>query len=443
MPPNSPDGYAPLVVELSIQVGGPNGVTIPLPAHEYLQGIEVTLGANNAAWSAELSLFDQGSEALEDIIIAYGNSNNTVVRLRWAWDGPNGMIGAPTFVGQVMNYQLNVSIEGTGIGMELCEATLAPMFTDKKDRSWPAGTSITEIVRSIAAERGWTVNDVNSGVPTIQPSTSVTSDGLCMSGEDDAQFINAFLAPYALDGNGRGGYQLRQGVNGVVWFCNRYFVSGDLAAVYRFGRDAMGEVINFSPSDMSVFAALMTSGNVQYVSTLSDRGVFASTTTSYIKGVPGVDTTVIAHGGYRQNLGSASHGRVLMMERILEDSHARAASQYELMSTIAYDAELVVRGTHAIDVMDYVQVDYLKRDGTPHYLSGVFQVFAMKHSVTAAGWTTTMTIRRTGVNQVAGLTQIPASTTISPLVTTSTQQPGLVPSSFVDRSVQVPITVVP
>ena len=74
-----------------------------------------------------------------------------------------------------------------------------------------------------------------------------------------------------------------------------------------------------------------------------------------------------------------------------------------------------MHGTHRARVGHFINVDYTKTDGTPHYLSGNFQTFKVKHNVgVGVGWITEFELLRAGIESLPGTAPITASTTVTP-----------------------------
>lgn len=433
MPANTPDAYSPLVCRITfVPVDGPPK---SIPAHEYLQSIEVEQTAYGA-WVMHLTLFDQGGEGIEDFLLAYGAQNELVVQVQWGWDrggSDNGLASVPVWASTVMFTALRVTAQGTAITLTLMTKDLGILASARPTLSWAAGARFSDIFKQIASDQNWNTNASSpdgTAYDGVQTSANGIPDGLSMAGESPVGFINRYLCPYALDSQGRGGFRCFFDQPGAVHFCNHYYAPLTTSATYRFARDSMGEVISFEPRDLSLLAALMGSGNSQYTSASSEQGATADTATSFSRGAaPGATPTQIRDGGYRRDLGDGITSRIHHGERFPDLAEARLRSQYETISGITYEATMTVRGTHAVDLFDYISVEYLRRDGQRHYLSGTFHVLKVNHTVGLQGWSTSFYLRRTAANKAPGLEPVTPGITLSPQVSPGTQQTGKVPAN--------------
>jgi len=79
------------------------------------------------------------------------------------------------------------------------------------------------------------------------------------------------------------------------------------------------------------------------------------------------------------------------------ESASLASTIHAALREVNYEATLVVRGTHKVHVLDFIQFEYYQSAVTtvqPHYMSGIFQVLGMTHNVDEGGWTTTFKVFR-------------------------------------------------
>lgn len=416
MPSNPVDSHSNIIADLTLLVGG---VAYDIPAHEFVQSLEVDSAADGA-WLARLVLMD-AREELEDLLVAAGQKGKLL--FRWGWDGPGGIEALPLYTSSVFSYRPTFTPQGAQYELSLLPDLHIASILDRRVRGWPEGTELSSIVRAIAKARGYSTKD-DRGRETVQATKTLLPDALSQMGETDIKFMRDYVVPYAVDEQGRGGFQVFVDRGNALHFHNDYFVPTELAARYVAYRDVMGEVIEFSPDNAAIFASMVGAGSTVYQGADSDGGVRAEVLTDLYKGVPGVANTVLEDAGSRVDLGKKTHARVSFYERDPVLFAARVASQYAMMSRLAYTARLVVRGTHAVQAGDYVAVDYFRRNGTKHYLSGNFLVKKVLHHWSCSGWTTDFDLVRDGLSDVTGTVPTGAQQQIAVQETGRTQSTG-------------------
>ncbi len=411
------DSYAPMVAEIIFVSGGQ---PFSIKCHEFLEGIEMNQSAEGA-WTARISLWDQTGGDLEDLIVAAGQDNE--ILFRFGWDGPRGLSALPQFRGRISAYDPLYSAQGLQVTANIMPSTFAKTIIDRESLSWPKGVKASDVFRDLAEKRGW-VTTIKSGPgrgqSAIQETQSVL-DETSMAGETDTNFIHTFVLPYSSDDKGRAGFRFFIDKDQVYHFHNEHHIgTNEVVAHYQFARDAMGEVIEFEPSDMSFFTAILGGGNNLYDGVDSVGGTRTEVATDAYAGVPDQPSTVWRDGGYKTDLGSGLHGRISMTERSQELLKVRAANQYLMLSQFSYMARLKVKGTHDIDVLNVIIVDYLKRDGSRHYLSGTFLVKKITQSFGGGAWTTELELLRSGIPLVGNAVRQQADDQKVPFTTADT-----------------------
>ncbi len=398
---NTPDSYAPVIAEFLLLA---NGVASNIQWSEYLRSLVVSQ-STSGAWSATLVLFDPdtddrvGKARLEDLIVSAAAANRLL--MRFGHDYGQGVESLPQYAGRIAKYQPTFTPHGVEMTLDVVPDIALQALLDRQIRSWPGELhTVSDLVRQIAEARGWRIVD-DKRQPTIQDSP-VKLPETCQVGETDIRFIREQLVPYALDEKGRGGFVFFIDVDGSAHFHNAYFRPPRVAATYVFGRDSAGQVISFEPEDSSLFAVAMGGGNTVFEAQDTNGGTRTQVAASVIGGLTGVPNIAWRDGGFTTDLGKALHSRVAVFERDPELLKARAANQYAFYQNQKYPARLVVNGTHAVRPMDHIIVEYVRRDGRKHHLSGTFLVAAIDHRFDTGGWVTEMTLSRASIPEVAG-----------------------------------------
>lgn len=397
---NPGDSLANLVIDMAVIVGDR---VVDIPAAQYLQSIQFEL-STNGAWVGTVGLFDANDTGLEDLFMAAALQRKLVVR--FGWDDTGGVAALPQWVAGIMKFEPSFTAQGVGLTLHVLPDVTLRESLDRRMRSWPAGTDVDEVFLSIARDRAWLTTG-KDGRTTVQKSTTKLPETV-QSGETDLAFVNKYVAPYARDDQGRGGFRCYLDSDNAVHFHNTYFTTPEIAARYRFARSAMGDVVEFSPSDTSQMAAMMGAGNTQYEGIDSLGGVRVEVSANSRDGVPGVPTTVVRDATHTADLGAGLHSRRSLSERDPDLFAAAVATKYEEMRRVSYTAVLRVRGTHAVRPMDFVDVEYIRPDNRRHYLSGLFQVHSLRHSLDSSGWLTEFSLFRTGTPEADGQARVAA-----------------------------------
>ncbi len=381
------DSHAPLLIQILFETRG--GELIEIPSHEFLQSFEVRFSDESAVFGT-LSLFDFEGDYLESLFLAEGTSRR--VLLRWGWDDGRGITQQPQFVMSITKYTPTFMPEGVELQLDLTAVKAAEQVSDKKSRSWPAGKTATEIFLEIAAERKWTLVD-RFGRNTVE-----TSDGflpeISQGGESDMNFIRKVLLRKAVN-VGKRSFRFFLDKDEVVHFHSDTF-GPRVAVTYNFARDAMGDVISFAPTDESLFNRLQGSGNAVYVAVDSAEGTKTEIKTTDTGGLPDAEKVVHPDSAYITDHPGDRKARIAVTAITPEELSHKAAHQVDRLRTSEFSADLMVKGTHAPQALDYVTVNYYKHDGQIHYLSGTFLVKEIVHTVDSSSWQTAMTLLRAG-----------------------------------------------
>jgi hypothetical protein len=379
------------------------GVATPIPANQFLQNIDLEF-VTNGGWRGTVTLFDPQGDFLENLIIAAGLERDVTLAF-----GRGARVADDNreFVGRVAFYKPQFEPHGVTLQLDLVPRAIADAVLDRVLRGFPEGQRVSDLVEQIAVARGWLVRD------SIEPTVDVVKEPFSSNGESDFHFINAILRPHARNASGEGGYLFFVGPDDVVHFHTPNYTN-PVSHRFRFTRDGSGDVISFSPADTNIFASLMGGGNSVFGGLSSLDGASTSTTSSQTGGVDGQGSPVESDGGSRLDLGEGVHAYFDISTRDPEELKRLAQDRYDTFRRAAYQADLEVWGTHRVSPLDFVDVEYVKRDGRLHYLSGRFQVFKVAHSIDRGEWRTTYTCMRGSIQGVPGTQQVVASESHTP-----------------------------
>lgn len=382
-----PGSLRHIVMELEIDSGNR---TFQIPAQEFVQSFEIE-SSTKSAYSGSITLFDEG-DTLENLFIVSGL--NRRVRFRWNWSDL-GLANAPLFVGSILRYTPTFMPQGIQFVLEIVPSSLLSTVVDKRVRSFPAGTIISDIVRQIADERGWPTTDVR-GSPTIEATGLSIDQPFSTTDESDVAFINNQLRKQAVNAAGVGGYNFYFDTFGAVHFHTKSFLPTKLKR-YLFGRDSGGEVISFTPTDTSLLAMTAGGGNALFRGQSSINAAPVAKDATSTGGLEEQPEVVEESSTAVPDYGETLHAAVNIMTRDADELDRLAKDRRERARDLYFMAELQVVGTHDVELFDYTQIDYIRRNGQPHYMSGRFRTIKIQHSYSSGGWITTFGASRDGL----------------------------------------------
>jgi len=392
------DSYAPLVFELAM-ISGSNVISIP--AHDYLQAIEIEIvsgGVSEAGgWKGAVTLFDEHGGYLEDLLMAAGQTRGMLVR--WGWDR-NVVNRYPTFEGGVSEYESDFSMEGLTLRVDHVPRPLLKAIQAQPAMSFAEGQKASDIFKEIAEAAEWVTVD-EEGRSTVEETDGVLDQPLSYDNESHMRFVRDVLRPRAINAD-KDGYFFYFDEDNVAHFHSGGYLGWfdprpTLAAKYVFARDAMGQVISFAPKMGALFQSVREGGNVIASAIDSIAGSRIEQTASRVSGTPGGRNISFQDATFIDDLGDAPMQRLSLPARDEAELNRMMAARHSRYKQTEYTAELEVVGTHAVRVMDAIQVDYITQTGEMHYLSGVFIVHKIVHSVGRGEWRTTFELMRPGI----------------------------------------------
>jgi hypothetical protein len=424
------DSYAPLVRDLMIKMPSET-VFLRLPTYNCYRGLTLEVGAGAAHGTLELffdstastdvlrqedpEFEDSQGRTLASMADAMYMPVNTLFKTRWHWDRDgNYPARAITYTLSVTKVLPTFTPNGVGLTLEVTQAVLdtdgvptialQAMILNKDDntmpRKWAAGKKASEIVAEIATYMKWVA-------PVIETSEGTLDEMAIPADQTYMTFIRDTLLPRTVNSR-KERYVFYFDTSNVLHFHSARNASpGVLRRAYRMFRDQKGEVISFDPADATLFTSLAGSQSVMesFDSTTGTATHRVADASTGVDGA-GVGRTVTGEEGYIPKVESqkADGTRVAKPTAVVPVRGRNDAESASLASTIHaalrevnYEATLVVRGTHKVHVLDFIQFEYYQSAVTtvqPHYMSGIFQVLGMTHNVDEGGWTTTFKVFR-------------------------------------------------
>lgn len=399
-PKNIPDAYSPLLIELLLQQGA-GKPDVRLPAQQYLRSIQVEI-TNDAAWTATVVLYDPEGDYLENLLSSV-DIGNRFLKFRWGWDRGDGVSPFPLMLGQMVTWEPAFTEQGVELSIDLTAAALSAAILDKRVRSYPEGKRVSDIVREIAADRGWPTQDT-LGRDTIEDTDGTLDKPIQNYEESDYRFVRDQLVPLAANKDGERFmcYFNRDEIHfHSKGFLTRQNTPVQVAKTYTFARDAKGEVLAFTPRNASMYAIVTGGENAVYtfVDERTGRRIEIETTRE-----GGPDNVIVTYPDEKATVdtGDGVKARIHIPARSEAEGRMLVRAAYGLKREQPYEASIEVRGTHEFDVGDFIEVKYHTRSGREHYLSGMFFVTAIQHQIDAGSWTTTAELIRSGQGLAPG-----------------------------------------
>jgi len=439
------DSYAPLLIEVALI--DKDGKQTLIPTYSFLQSLSIEQ-VGRGAWTGTLDLFDKGDimpgqvgTLLETLVVTPGGPNGQTFRFRWNWDNRELPLNdAPTYYGMPTTVEPEFTAEGVALKIDLAArqwGSRALRAFPFKDQRWKDKTA-SEIFTEIAAQMKW----VN---PVIEVSKGKLEAVSVPEKQTTFAFIQQTLVGRAVNEDGERFMSFIDKA-GVAHFHTRNYgkVQGEdrappkdgavdpalraerlpqkkikivVAAEYMFARGVMGEVISFTPTDFSYFTAFAGGVDAVGESVNSKDGEPVAHKARADEGIDGVAVGVVCDTekytpDVRDDTGGAEEMAYLPIGgRDTTESAQRMRAAYDWLRLQKYEAALEVKGTHRVDMLDYINVFYKTGDGEDHYLTGCYQVLKVVHGLGSSGWTTTFNLVRQGlpVKPPESLTQAAAT----------------------------------
>lgn len=413
------DSYAPVLYDaMYSRLGYPNEDYGRFPVNQMLQSLTITRKVRGVA-TGTLTLFDRNETFLVGTKRP-GQGSGFILKWTWANTGLN-VAQMPAYRMQVVRVVPNFSVEGTGLTFDLTGRFIPFNATQKglAPRKFDAGQTASEIVKQICAELKWPVSAIEDSYGKLP--------AFVLGDESHHDFIMNRILPLAHNDSGEHFEFYTDDPTGGVHFHSRSYVvrigrrrvnGSSMRAVareYTFARDATGEVESFAPHDNSFFAAIAGGGDGRVTGIDSQRGRPVSIDTSVRDGLP--VTTIdskpknIPLTGDEQAVSSLALGPASsistpesekknvtaftgLIARTPEEAQRLAVNLWSMLRNTAYMADATVKGTHDVEVGDWVIFHYYTYQQGEHFLSGLFRVNEITHTLDSGGWKTSFKLTR-------------------------------------------------
>lgn len=391
------DSYRPVFIEVVCK-SADGRVSRTITMDDYVESVRIEL-KTSAAWTGTLTLINRDGD-LDPLIYLIGRDGKVFIRFGLVEDrNIPGRI--PQYVARVIKYspEFNGDDE-TAVLQLLCYNAALPML-EKSSGSWPAGTKPGKIARDIASKYGWPTRRLVGGtdVETIEDGEPLPHP-ISYKYKTALEFMTTRLARRAV-GTDRKPFKLFFDPNGTFHYHTEDFLTGPkkdrVVKSFVYLRSQDGEVLSFAPSDNAVFSTILGARGGKFAYANSDGGSVAQTTTPEV--ISDKRTQDEAAGG----VGGGSGGQDFFVSA-RDDAEAKdiAAVVADRLKDLFVRASMSVIGQHDVQPMDYVNIQYVRRSGKEHYLSGVYRVSQVSHQVDDGGWVSEYSMYRPGYKMVSG-----------------------------------------
>jgi hypothetical protein len=378
-----------------------------LKSTEYFQSLEIVMGVGKA-WTGTLSLFDAEGDFLDNLIFSSGYHSSVDITFGLSTDPTSH----GTYHGSILSATPEFSLEGTTLEIQLITKPMVGSLLKRENYHFKENMKVSAIVKEICSKEGWDTTDPHSN-NTIEETKDALEFPLSANGESAYKFIKETLLPQAVNTKGKGGYKAFFDRKGGFHFHTPDFAHAN-EKHYTFARNASGVVVSFAPTDTGVFASLLGGGNASVEGVDARKGASTQNTADSATGVDNAGHTTFDGATATKSGAAGVAHRELVVARTEKETERRAKSMHDTATELFYSAELMVHGTHEIEILDFVVVDYIKKDGGKHFLSGRFKVFGLTQTVGQEGWETKMELHRGGVSSVVGSTPHKSSSHSAP-----------------------------
>lgn len=380
------------------------GQWVKIPTHQYLRDLRLSM-PSAGCWRGSVSLFESGGTVLENL--ARSVTGTTPIRFSFGALNDAGGLDAPVLLATVVRPSFQAAYDGF---------TVTYSFVGYAGSAWRADAPTTTQMDFTRGERciaafnkiaqyakwdKWTADRL-----IVEPTDHVLSSAMYWPTSPRTSAIEmAHRLAQETQKNGKL-YHLtvtpRNG--GTVIFATREYAAkraksqmksnGTAVHQYRYGGDAMGEVLDVQIDDNSLFSALYgssnsvfqgtdeVSGNVRSVTTVDDAGLAVNApshnaTTPTAQSVPALPAyddamaiqVVDAFGN--------------------EKSQQEAAKWYDRIQKATIQGNITVRGTHDLCPLDTIDLQFTSPNrGRPHFLSNTYTILNVEHVFDHGGWTT-------------------------------------------------------
>ena len=386
--PQEPTVRSPIV---NVMLEGPlrSSRALVLPMNKYVRGLNMEWGVNSS-FSVRILLFDPDFDIIERYIHTGGLGTRCVYSFGW-----RDLIVSREYQGLIRTYGTSITPGGTELEFTIQSPNAA------KGAARPTvhfgRMSVEQAVRKACTAIGIPEQD-----QIIEPTDKTPLLIPDLLGYDGMTFIRWLeeITPLARSQQGAdyGAYSWAFDPDGAFRFttqsrADRFHTRLYDAYVYGFAND--GRVMNMSLLDQRVLISMLGG---EFTSGSSFDTAEAQLLRTDIDPETGLLTTVNDGPGNApvaadQDVPYTSWAVNDIVESDIE-ARLRATSQWRLYNTYNFQIQMQILGDPHLRWGDFIYIRVVKRDGTPHFLSGYYSILNITHEISQGNFTSTLRLIR-------------------------------------------------
>lgn len=377
----------PRAVQVSIAIGSDNNaVFLQKVNNNQMTSMSHTRYAGEQGNKFVGNFFDQTAFDIETKLLFLGNAlQDRTIFYQYGYAYSLGAMSR-IYSGIIYDYTPSIAGNTTTIQINAVSKESTTMFNTKARTYNISGVPIrvSEIVKTIAAENGWAVGEIEATTLTNRPFVNAF--------ESPMEYINNSLIPYAISqktGIGFYACYFTTSVNGRTIINFKSMVPGDITskkfsyieAVDKFTyNSARSEILSWSPTAMGSYL-LYGGGFVESNSITRATGDIYTTRSSALVNPNGTSNkTWLSKNTFTQlYLASA--------ERDASNNAVQAA--YSKAASLQYNAQCTMIGDVNRQVGETLEFNIILQNKI-HYSSGKYLVLGVEDSISTSGFTTAL-----------------------------------------------------
>jgi hypothetical protein len=398
-------------VQVDLDIGGQK-----IETFRYLESFSFDFGSQ-ASWDGKIILFDQDWDYIEALAIqakAAAGTGAGEVRFRFGWMEESM---SEWYLSSLLGYTPTFSQDGATLELNLCKPSIVTSNLENRTASWPANTAPSFIVEFLAPQiRPEYANAAQRIIEPSKPhpySVHMNNSKPCNWIQEIFCGFNPLVPVESI--KGQAGYKFVEGVHDSTgkpvlrFHTDGYQGAAIVSREYVFARGQLGQVLNFSVSDLTTFTLAAGAGRDKNIvtDTLQKKQRESGVSDDGKAGTQQRDPPKIMNVGgdtgedqkqYRDNRFTKV---VTSAYPDAETSRRHAASAFDFLRNSAYTATLEVLGDPFIRYNDFIKMHVLIPDRAKgkgyyrsHYTSGIYRVEKVSHSISMGSFTTTLDLRK-------------------------------------------------
>lgn len=380
-------------IRVAVTVADQNGRTTDLSG--FFQGLTIKVGLDSA-WSGSLRLSEtEDTGVVENAIFTLGNQG----RLLLQFGNVDRFAEAPIYTSRVVKAEPTFHLGSTDYTLEFIAqpAQLAVEYPNRGDGVFREGVTVGHIARTIAEQNRWPIRKrkgtgdvvtVEEGLRTYRTFNYVRESGW--------SFLQKYVIPIASNARGEH-FRMYMDEDNVFHFHSPSFLTQSqdrvLTLVQAAGSDGIITGLTFNDYNALV-TVLGGGGGAGYDYQDATKGTLEAEDSLDFPPIPGHESETARKPVRNQGTGEPVT-RVLLPTRSTEEGELMARARHDYLSRFYSRANLDIKGLHGIFVDDLINLVKLDRQGRQHYMSGMYQVKSVEHTIDGA-WRTSIEAYRAG-----------------------------------------------